>query len=638
MSEKVAFYHSFLIKTIFVFGLFMALNMGVNRVVAQNNPDEKLAIQYFQDKEYEKAKELFEKIYDKKQDSYIYFYYYRTLLELKDYKALEKVVKKQQKAFPTLQRYAIDLGYVYELSGNMKDAIEIYDETVKNVPNNENGYRELYNVFLSFAKRDYAELVLMKGRRQLNDNKLFSRELTTLYQQLNLTDKIIEEALNLIQDNDEKYLPTAQEIIQNLLMDDADNQNHITVKNALKKAVQTKPDNFCYLKLYYWISLLNKDFFDALNIARSVDRRSKNLGEVLFDFSLIAKANRAYDYAIEALQEILKKYPNSPIYTTAQFELLNVKYLLLTSTSPVKMDDALALERDYKKIIDEFGIHSGTMEWTRQYAHLLAFYTQKSDEAIALLNKAITNAVKDNKEKAIYKVDLADILLHTNQIWDATLLYSQVDKDFPNDSIGQLAKFKNAKLSFYIGEFSWSKSQLDVLRAATSKLISNDAMYLSFIISDNEEDEEETDEEDTTALLFSDNQTHNLALRYFAKADFMIFQNNDNDALKYLDSIYYFSPLSKLADDVLYQRAQIATRQKDYFSAEKYYKEIITTYSTDILGDDALYKLAELYEFYLKNTPEAMTYYEKLLKEHTGSLYVVDARKRFRYLRGDVLN
>jgi tetratricopeptide (TPR) repeat protein len=638
MSKKIAFFHTFLIKIVFLFGLATALNMGAYSVVAQNNPDEKLAIQYYQDKEYEKAKELFEKIFDKKQDSYIYFYYYRTLLELKDYKELEKVVKKQQKAFPTLQRYAVDLGYVYELSGNMKEAIEIYDETVKKVPNNENGYRELYNVFLSFAKRDYAELVLMKGRRQLNDNKLFSKELTALYQQLNLTDKIIDEALNLIQDNDEKYLPVSQEIIQNLLMDDADNQNHITVKNALKKAVQTNPDNFCLLKLYYWISLLNKDFFDALNIARSVDRRGKNPGEILFDFSLIAKENRAYDYAIEALQEILKKDPNSPIYTTAQFELLNVKYLLLTSSSPVKMDDALALEKDYKKIIDEFGIHSGTMEWTRQYAHLLAFYTQKSDEAIAILNKAITNAVKDKKEIAIYKVDLADILLHTNQIWDATLLYSQVDKDFPNDSIGQIAKFKNAKLSFYIGEFSWSKSQLDVLRAATSKLISNDAMYLSFIISDNEEEEEETNEEDTTSFLFSDNQTHNIALRYFAKADFMIFQNNDNEALRYLDSIYYYAPLSKLADDVLFQRAQIATRQKDYFSAEKYYKEIITSYSTDILGDDALYKLAELYEYYLKNTPDAMTYYQKLLKEYPGSLYVVDARKRFRYLRGDVLN
>ena len=269
--------------------------------------------------------------------------------------------------------------------------------------------------------------------------------------------------------------------------------------------------------------------------------------------------------------------------------------------------------------------------------YLLAFYVNKPQDAIKILETAIVNAEKDKREKAVYKVDLADIMLHTNEVWEATLLYSQVDKDFPNDTIGHIAKFKNAKLSFYIGEFSWAKSQLDVLRAATSKFISNDAMYLSFLISDNEEEEEETEETDTLETLFSDQQTHNIALRYFAKADFMIFQNNDSEAIKYLDSVVYFAPLTSLNDDVLFVRAAIATRQKDYFGAEKYYKKILESFSTDLLGDDALFKLAELYEYHLMNIPEAMASYQKLLKEFPGSLYVVDARKRFRYLRGDLI-
>lgn len=611
--------------------------MGANPLFGQNNPDEKLAIQFYQNGEYEKAKELFQKIYEKKLDTYIYFYYYRTLLELQEYKDLERVVKKQQKAFPTLQRYKIDLGYVYEISGNSKDAYEVYDDAIKKVPNTENAYRELYNAFLAFGKRDYAEIVLMKARKQLQNNKLFSKELTFIYQQLNLTDKIFNEALNLIQDDDEKYLNTAQEILQNLLIDDADNQKHQTIKNGLKKAIQNDPNNGCILKLYYWISILNKEFSEGLNIAKSIDRRAKNSGDILFDFALIAKENRAYDSAIDALLTIINRKQDLPISTSAQFELLNVKYLKLTSTSPVKMQDAQALELEFKKMIDEYGIHSGTSDWIRKYAHLLAFYSNKPDEATAILYKAIKNAENDKKVIAIYKIDLADILLHTNQIWDATLLYSQVDKDFPNDTIGQMAKFKNAKLSFYIGEFAWAQSQLDVLRAATSKLISNDAMYLSFIISDNQEDEEESEDEDTLNTLFNDNTTHNIALRMFAKADFLIFQNNDNEALKYLDSITLYSPLSPLTDDVLYTRAQIATRQNDYFAAEKYYKKIAESFSTDILGDDALFKLAELYEYYLKNIPEAMACYQKLLKEYPGSLYVVDARKRFRYLRGDNL-
>lgn len=612
--------------------------MGVDPLFGQNNPDEKLAIQFYQNGEYEKAKELFQKIYDKKQDTYIYFYYYRTLLELQEYKDLERVVKKQQKAFPTLQRYKIDLGYVYEISGNSKDAYEVYDEAIKKVPNTENAYRELYNAFLAFGKRDYAEIVLMKARKQLQDNKLFSKELTFIYQQLNLSDKIFNEALNLIQDDDEKYLNTAQEILQNLLIDDTDNQKHLTIKNGLKKAIQNDPNNGCILKLYYWISILNKEFSEGLYIAKSIDRRAKNSGDILLDFALIAKENRAYDSAIDALVTIIDRKQDLPISTSAQFELLNVKYLKLTSNSPVKQQDAQTLELEFKTMIDEYGIHSGTSDWIRKYAHLLAFYSNKPDEATAILNKAIKNAENDKKVIAVYKIDLADILLHTNQIWDATLLYSQVDKDFPNDTIGQMAKFKNAKLSFYIGEFAWAQSQLDVLRAATSKLISNDAMYLSFIISDNQEDEEESDEEDTLNTLFDDNTTHNIALRMFAKADFLIFQNNDNEALKYLDSITIYSPLSPLTDDVLYTKAQIATRQKDFFAAEKYYKKILEFYSADILGDDALFKLAELYEYYLTNIPEAMACYQKLLKEHPGSLYIVDARKRFRFLRGDNLD
>jgi len=217
-----------------------------------------------------------------------------------------------------------------------------------------------------------------------------------------------------------------------------------------------------------------------------------------------------------------------------------------------------------------------------------------------------------------------------------------VDKDFPNDTIGQNAKFKNAKLSFYIGEFQWAKSQLDILRAATTKLIANDAMQLSLVISDNEEEEEEEeveedDEDDFSGVfgLFGNAHEKNKGLRYFAKADFMLFQNNDEQALQYLDSIAVVAPGAKLAEAVLYTKAKIFTRQKKFLEAEVLYKRIGSLYSDGLLADDALYYLGELYEFYLKDIPRAMECYQKLMKDYPGSLFVVDARKRFRALRGD---
>jgi TolA-binding protein len=216
-----------------------------------------------------------------------------------------------------------------------------------------------------------------------------------------------------------------------------------------------------------------------------------------------------------------------------------------------------------------------------------------------------------------------------------------VDKDFPNDTIGQNEKFKNAKLSFYIGEFEWAKSQLDILRAATSKLVANDAMQFFLLITDNEDEEEDEEEEEEETGnteyygLFGNDFGKNKGLLYYAKADFLLFQNNDELALKYLDSIALVAPGSKLADVVLFTKAKIATRQKKYLEAASLYKRIGELYSEGLLADDALYYLGELNEFYLKDISSAMESYQKLMKDYPGSLFVVDARKRFRALRGD---
>jgi TolA-binding protein len=56
------------------------------------------------------------------------------------------------------------------------------------------------------------------------------------------------------------------------------------------------------------------------------------------------------------------------------------------------------------------------------------------------------------------------------------------------------------------------------------------------------------------------------------------------------------------------------------------------------LGDDALFSLASLEESYLKDNEKAKQHYQELLTKYPGSLYTVEARKRFRKLRGDNLN
>ena len=627
-------------KLLFFLVIFFNLFTGF----AQHSQEEQLAIKYFQDGEYEKAKAIFKPIFDKKPDAFIYSYYYLTLLYLEDYKELEKVVKAQQKAFSTLRRYDIDLGYVYECQGDLNKALKEYDAAIKNLPDQEAAYRDLHYAFLSKAKRDYAIDVLLKGRKVLKNPELFIRELVSVYTTLNNTDKVIEETFNLVRSGDEKQRTEAQTILQNLLMEDEEQTNYLLLKTLLQKEIQKDPNNLEFVHLLYWAYQLNKEYAEAFVIAKSLDKRLKGDGKIVLELVNNATQNRDYETAKEALAYIIAKGESSPFYTTAKFQLLDVKYLQLISVSPVKILEAKQLEHEFKKLIEEYGIHNGASEWIRKYVHLLAFYVNKSNEAIAILDTAIARSdIRNPKQKALYKVDLADILLYSGNVWDATLCYSQVDKDFPNDTIGQSAKFKNAKLSFYIGEFEWAKSQLDILRAATTKLIANDAMQLSLLISDNEdektEEEEEENPEETADVeffgLFGNDFVKNKGLLYYAKADFLLFQNNDEQALKYLDSIAIVAPASKLSDIVLFTKAKIFTRQKKYLEAAALYQRICDTYSDGLLGDDGLYYLGDLYEFYLKDAHRAMECYQKLMKEYPSSIFVVDARKRFRSLRGD---
>ena len=604
-------------------------------VIAQQSQEEQLALQYYKEKEYDKAVELFEKIHAKKPDSYIYYYYYYSLMELERYDAAEKMLKKQVKAFPNVPRYKIDLGYVYERSGDNPKAEKIYQECLKNLQAKETAVNELNNAFMSRGKYDYASETILKGRKLLNNEQLLSKNLINIYKLLHQNDKIIDEIISLVKTDNEKYEKDVQTAIQDLLMDDEDNQLYMSIRTALQKFSQKNPSNILCIKELYWISQLHKDFEEALVLAKSLDKRLKMEGIFTYELATVAASNHDYTTAIDALNYIIKKGEETHNYIQAKMKILDVKYMQLIESSPVKMVDAVNLEQDFRKALEENGIHSGTMDWIRKYAHLLAFYVNKPQEAIDVLNQAMT-ATRDIKEKNQYKIDIADVQLYTGEIWDASLNYSQVDKDLPNDVLGNEAKFKNAKLSFYIGEFNWAKSQLDVLAAATTKLIANDAIYSSMLISDNLEEEEE-DEADTTTTLF-DNSEGNLALKMYAKAEFLIFQNKDDEALKALDSVMILSPFGTLVDDALYQKALIYIKQKNYFEAEKLLKRIVENYGDQLLADDAVFKLAELYEYYLKDVTQAMEYYQKILKDHSDSLYVVQARNRYRALRGDNVN
>jgi tetratricopeptide (TPR) repeat protein len=301
--------------------------------------------------------------------------------------------------------------------------------------------------------------------------------------------------------------------------------------------------------------------------------------------------------------------------------LLNIKLIQATITYPANLQQVQAIDKELAQYFQAITINNTNFGLYRKWISLKAVQLNDIAAAKEMINRNLQSNSIAAGEKALLKLDLGDILQLEEDVWEATLLYSQVEKDFPNDTIGHLAKFKKAKLSFHIGEFEWAKAQLDVLRAATSKLIANDAMYFSLLISDNQNEDDEL----------------NLPLKQFANADFLMSIHRYSEALKVLETIENQNVYHSLLDDILYKKAKIALIQQDYKTADKYYELLVKDYSSDLLADEALFERAQLQEIHFKDTLKAMELYEQLLIDYPDSIYTVEARARFRALRGDAV-
>jgi outer membrane protein assembly factor BamD (BamD/ComL family) len=306
------------------------------------------------------------------------------------------------------------------------------------------------------------------------------------------------------------------------------------------------------------------------------------------------------------------------LYIDARIGVLYAHYLKVTTTNDYTDKDLVELEEEYLSALEKYGKNSSTIVIMRYLGHLQGFYLDKSEDAISLLWEAVSIPNAARQYVAECKIELADILLLTGDVWEAKLLYAQVEKSFKNDPIGFEAKYRNAKLSFYIGEYAWAKAQLDVLKAATSKLIANDALFLSVLISDN---------------LGTDSISP--ALDLYAKADLLLYRNQHEEALIMLDSIMTLASYHAIFDEVVMKKAEIKIKQQKFAEASLLLMDIVDNYAYDITADNALFMLAELNETHLGNPEEAQILYQKLLTNYPGSLFVVESRKRFRKLRGD---
>jgi len=602
------------VLSIFVFVFVVFLSFG------QNNTTEQLAAQYFQNGEFDKAAELYEDLYYKNPTAFFYNNLFQSFIKSKNFTKAEKLLRKRLKQFPNESRLNVELGYLFSITGDDKKAIKQYQFVIDNLTNNQQFIYEIANAFINRHLYDYAIDVYLKARKISNNNTSFSIELAMLYEIRGRINDMMEEFLNLVI-SDFNYLNYVQARLQAVLNSDKESKRGEIIKTAIYRRAQKSLDNHILAGFMMWYSLQIKDFELAFSQAKAIDRRFKDNGRSVFDLAELCSNNKEFDIAIEAYQYIIDKGETNLYFLTAKIGLLNTKYQKVISKVVINQKELESLEKEYVKTLDDIGRDANSILLMKNLAHIYAFFSQKINQAISVLNEAISILNADNKNIALCKLELADIYLFSGEIWEATLLYSQVEKSFKNEPIGFEAKLRNAKLSYYIGEYNWAKAQLDVLKAATTKLIANDAMELSLLISDN------LDEDSSTA-----------ALEFFSRADLLIYRNQYDIAILTLDSIRGLALSHPIFDDVLFRKAEIKIKQGLYKEADSLLNKFIEFYPESLLADDALFIQAEINETQLNNKTKAMICYQDLIFKYPASLYTVEARKRFRTLRGDQIN
>lgn len=582
-------------------------------VYAQGN-ELQLAQQYITGGEPLKALDIYQKLYKSDNEAYFSFYI-KCLLTLKKFDDAESISKKMIRKHPQDDQYIITLGQVYTQSGNIDKANALYDGLLKKVPADQSSITNLAMQFYQSSNIDYAIKILEQGRKILNDPHQFAFMLVPLYRYKGDKAALVNEYLNILPATP-AYISSAENTMSGMFENDTD---YNVLKLALLKRIQKEPEQTIYINLLIWQYLQQKDFDQALNQSIALSRRKPNdNGADIYDLCHTLVANQAYDAAISGYEYLATKGKDNEFYIPAKIELINTKSLKVTSGKYVQAD-LLDLEKDYTDLLAEFGRGSNTAFAMQRLAKLQAFKLHKFAEAQKLLEDVVDIPGLQPELLATCKLDLGDIYLITGRQWDATLLYSQVEKDFTNTDVGQDAKFRNAKLSYYTGDFEFAKLQLDVLKAATSQLIANDALNLSLLISDN---------------LNADSAGK--ALKMYARADLLIFAEQPDKAVQTLDSIDIKYPGNALTNDILMAKARILIQQKKYEEAVTLLKKIYEDSPTNLWADDAVFMLGDIYDNQLNNKAQAKLFYQKIITDYPGSLWINEARKRFRVIRGDI--
>lgn len=583
--------------------------------LAQKSDDIQLANEYFINGDLQKAQDLYASLANNpKNISIIHNNYLKLLFDLEEYKTAEKYLKRISKIFPKNVYYQIDQGFLLRQIGKEEESNKLFNTVIARNKSNQYLIRQVSQYFINKRFYEFSLKALKASRESSKTKNQHALELANVYRFLGRTNEMIEEYLLFARQrpNNLRYI---KNIFQSLLKEEKDITN---LQTLLIEKIQKEPNEIMFSELLIWVNLQQKNFYGAFVQARSIDKRFNQDGKRVIEIGKIALENRSYDNAIKMYQYVIDNSKNKNYYHLARRQIIYAREQKIKNSFPLDQAALKQLTFNYQLLVDELGYNENTLKALRNKALLHAFYLDEKDTAVSILDKIIITPRLSNNLRSQCKLDLGDIYLLTGEGWEATLLYSQVEKANKDSKLGYSAKLKNARLNYFKGEFELAKSHLDILKLATTREIANDALSLSILIQNN--------------TVFD---TSDFVMKEYASIELLLFQNKNKEALIHFSEMLSSYPNHTLTDEVYWKMANINLQQGNFEEALAHLGEITKKHPTDILGDDAMFLTAKILQENMKDVNSAQELYNQFLLKYPGSVFTAEARKRFRKLRGD---
>jgi len=593
-------------QRIFIVILFFIYNISFS----QNS---ELANNYFSKGEYEKASVLYKELYNKNKVRRDFFKKLLSCYQLiEKYDEASNLLTNHQKEFPNQKHLLIEIGYNFQLQHQLENAIPFYEKALKSIEDNPNSGYLIGHTFQDNHLLDYA-LKAYNRAMELDPKLPYDAYVAFIYGEKAEIENMFNTYLNMVEKN-ESYYSTIQRFAGMFITEDSDDPNNVLFRKLLLKRLQGNPSN-SWNMLLSWLYMQQKEYHKSFIQETAIYKRNLEDLTRIVDLGEVAFNNKDYETTEAAFTFILQNTQNPNLILDSNLYLLETSILKSSSKDELKeVDDK------FQQLFTTYGNGNSTLNIQLAYADFLTFKKDDPDKAIEILKDALTKTASQFQTGSV-RLKLADVLVYTNKFNEALINYSQVQTNLKNSTLAQTARFKVAQTSYFKGDFKWALTQLKVLKGSSSQLIANDALELNLLISDN---------------IIGDTVFN--ALKTYAKAELLAFQNKNEEAIDTLNTVLKKFKGRSIEDEALFKQAELYTKIKKYELAEKNYLEIVELQKDGILVDDCYFRLAELYEKQLNNIEKAKEIYQKIIFEFPSSIYLVDARKRFRKLRGDIVN